>query len=314
MSDIITINNTDIRPGEHAQINLSVAKLPTHTLIDLPVYIYRGKKKGRRLLLTAGLHGDELNGVETIRRMIVNRSIVPEKGMVIAIPIVNIFGFLQNERHLPDRRDLNRSFPGLSKGSLASRIAYTLMKNILPLIDYGVDFHTGGAHLNHPQVRCVTTVPKNLELAKAFKPPFIVNSKLIDKSFRKESAKMGKEIIVFEGGESLRFDEVSINKGIEGTMRLMRYLRMKTKIPKFKPVKTIVIPKSSWIRASTSGLFRSKVRRGEKIVKDQVVGTITDPFGETETKIKSRYGGYTLSIKCVPIVNRGDAVIHIGIK
>ena len=314
MSKSITINNTEIKPGKNIQINFNIAKLPTHTLIDLPVYVFRGKKDGPTLLLSAGIHGDELNGVETIRRMIYENLIAPEKGTVIAIPIVNIFGFLQSERYLPDKRDLNRSFPGRKTGSLASRIAYTIMKEILPLVDYGVDFHTGGAHINYPQIRCVTNIQKNLELAKAFKPPFIVNSNLIDKSFRKESSKIGKEIIVFEGGESLRFDEFSIEEGIYGTLRLMKYLKMKSHIYVPKAKKPILTSRSAWIRARVPGLFRSVTKRGEKVTKDQILGTITDPFGETEINVKSRFDGYIIGIKSIPTVNKGDALIHIGIK
>ena len=171
MSDKIIIHGQEILTGQNLQINLNVAKLPTHTMIDLPVFVFRGKKKGPSLLIMAGIHGDELNGIESIRRLIVSKSIVPNSGMVVAVPIVNVYGFLNKSRYLPDGRDLNRSFPGSKTGSLASRVAHTMMSEILPVIDYGVDLHTGGANNNYPQIRCTFDVPDSIALARAFAPP-----------------------------------------------------------------------------------------------------------------------------------------------
>ena len=184
MPDTITINGKKVNKGEKAEVSLRIARLPTHTVIDLPVFVYRGKHDGPVLLLTAGLHGDEINGIETIRRLIVDKIVYPLAGTVIVVPIVNVFGFIHFMRDLPDGKDLNRSFPGSEKGSLARRIAYVVMNKILPHVNYGIDFHTGGASKsNFPQIRCVFANPKNLELAKAFAAPFIIDSKLIDKTF-----------------------------------------------------------------------------------------------------------------------------------
>ena len=311
MSEKIIINGQEILPGENIQINLNVAKLPTHTMIDLPVFVFRGKRRGPRLLIMAGIHGDELNGVETIRRLIVNKSIIPKSGMVVAIPIVNIYGFLNKSRYLPDGRDLNRSFPGSKTGSLASRVAHTLIKEILPVIDYGIDLHTGGANNNYPQVRCTFDVPNNLTLARAFAPPFIINSKLRDDSLRKAAHEMGKTILVYEGGEALRFDELSIKEGIKGIKRLMKYLKLTTANPR-KLRRPVEILSSSWIRARNSGVYRAFVEYGDKVSKNQIIASITDPFGETEYKIKSGTSGYVLGIRSLPIVNRGDAILNIG--
>lgn len=306
-----TINGTRIKAGESRQVNFQIAKLPTHTVIDLPVFIYRGKKPGPVLLLTAGVHGDELNGVETIRRMIAERSIIPERGSVIAVPIVNIYGFLNNNRYLPDGRDLNRCFPGNKNGSLASRIAYILMKNICSKADLGVDFHTGGPNINFPQVRCDTSINRNLELARALGAPLIVNSRLRDGSFRQAAWEGGKTIIVFESGESMRMDENSITTGINCVKRLMNYLKMKDD-PTLTDTNSVLVNKSSWIRAGYSGMFRSYSDLGGKVKKNEKLASITDPFGETEYAIKSRFSGYILSIRSHPIVNRGDALINIG--
>lgn len=312
MPDVITINGKRVSSGENALIDLQIAKLPTHTIIDLPIYVFRAKQDGPVLLLTSGMHGDELNGIETLRRMIWDKSIVPSSGTVIAIPVVNIYGFLNTSRQLRDGRDLNRHFPGTKQGSLASRIAFTIMNEVLPNIDCGVDFHTGKSWTNYPQIRCLINDPVNLELARAFSPHFIVNSSLRDGTFRKEAAKRGKRILVYEGGESLRFDEFAIGEGIRGILSLMRHLGMTdVEVPSREPK---VLGKSTWMRAPHSGLFRSTVDAGERVNKNEVIGTITDPFGEIEYRVKSKVEGYVLGVNKMPVVSKGDALIHLGVE
>lgn len=313
MPHTFSINGKYIELGQKAKIDLRIAKLPTHTTIDLPVYIYRGEADGPVLLITAGLHGDELNGVEIIRRLIVSREVIPSVGTIMLIPIVNIYGFLNNSRLMPDGRDLNRSFPGTRDGSLAGRIAYTLMNVVMPHVNYGIDFHTGGVNTNYPQIRCTFDVHRNIELAKAFAPPFIINSRLREGSFRREAQLAGKTILVYEGGESLRFDELVIKEGIEGVKRLMSYLGMKNSVF-INNRETIVFKDTSWVRANYSGLYRPLISYGDKVSKRQTIATITDPYGEIEYKLPSRHKGYVLGVKTLPIVNRGDALIHIGIS
>ena len=177
----VEINGVKIPKGKVTEINIIISQLPSHTVIDLPVYAFRGKEDGPVLLLTAGLHGDEINGIEVIRRLIVEDALMPEKGMVIAIPLVNVYGFIYNSRNLPDGKDLNRSFPGSVNGSLANRLAYILMNEVIPLADFGVDFHTGGSRItNYPQIRCVMSNAINHELASAFGAPYLIYSNLID--------------------------------------------------------------------------------------------------------------------------------------
>lgn len=310
MKDSFTINGVEIARGENKIINFNVARLPSNTLIDLPVHIYRAKRKGPKLLISAGMHGDELNGTEIIRRLIVENRIKPVRGTVVAIPIINIYGFLINSRYLPDGKDLNRSFPGRKNGSLAARIAHTLMNKILPIVDFGVDFHTGGANKNYPQIRCVADDEKNLELAKAFNPPLIINSSLRDGSFRKSAFNEGKRIIVFEGGESLNFDELSIREGIKGTIRLMNHLGMTRK--SIRKNQNVIISSSSWSRSPKSGLFRAYVSYGDKISTHQKIGSVSDPFGKEEIIIKSNTEGIIIGLRSNPIVNRGDALFNIG--
>ena len=311
MPDYISINNHDIGLGEQKEVLLNIARLPTYTPIDLSVNIFRGEEDGPVLLLTGGLHGDEINGVEIIRRMIQKERIIPEKGTVIAIPLVNIYGFIQKQRDLPDGKDINRSFPGSKSGSLARLVAHTLMEKIFPHIDYGVDFHTGGdSRANFPQIRCLLKNATNRELADAFAAPITVNSSLINKSFRKAAQKKGKEILVYETGEAHRFDQHGIQEGVNGTLRLMKHLGMRSEAP--EPNDTDVYHKTTWVRARFAGLFQQKIPLGEHIKKRQVLGHISDPFGQEWFKVVSPQSGRIIGLNNAPVVHKGDALLHIA--
>ena len=309
----MTIHGVDVKRGQSTRIQLNIAKLPTGTVIDIPVFIHRGKKDGPTLLLLAGMHGDEVNGIEIIRRMNSSKLTKPQAGTVITIPVLNIYGFINYKRDVPDGKDVNRSFPGNKTGSLASRVAYMFMKEIFPHISVGVDFHTGGGNIyNYPQIRCKTDRLNNLELAKAFAPPFILNANLRPKSLRSEADKRKVPMLVYEGGEALMFNEFAMEEAIKGTARLMHYLGMtdETHIPN----QSIIIKNSSWIRARQSGLFKATIERASKVVKDQMLGYLTDPYGESEVKIKAPRVGHIIAINHQPVVNQGDALIHIGME
>ncbi|MDX1585696.1 MAG: succinylglutamate desuccinylase/aspartoacylase family protein [Balneolaceae bacterium] len=311
MPETITINKKKIGLGEHQEIFLKIARLPTYTTINLPVNVYRGDEDGPVLLLTGGLHGDEINGIEIIRRLINRDLIKPDRGTVIAIPLVNVYGFIQNVRGLPDGKDINRSFPGSRSGSLAKLLAYTLMNEIIPQIDYGIDFHTGGSsRANYPQIRCTFDIDRNRELAEAFAPPIVVNSSLINKSFRKAAKNKGKHILVYEAGESMRYDEAGIEEGVNGTLRLMKYLEMIQSAP--APNETQFFNKSAWVRAKYAGLFSSKVELGEEVKKRQVLGHINDPYGKEWFKSISPHNGRIIGLNYSPVVHKGDAVIHLA--
>ena len=313
MEDIIYLGNKKILPGQHVKVNINVAKLPSNTIIDIPVFVFRGKEPGPKLLLLAGLHGDEVNGVEIIRQMIRNKTAHPDKGTVIAIPILNVYGFINYARDVTDGKDVNRSFPGSPRGSLASRVAHFFMTEIFPNMDYGIDFHTGGkSRANYPQIRCLTDLPAHMELAQVFAPPYILNSKLRDQSLRKTCTKAGKVMLVYEGGESLRLDNESIRIGIEGTKRVMTHLGLRTFENK-ADIPTLYLPQSSWIRAKKSGLFQCVINLGDFIKKNQLIGTITDPFGEWEIKIKSYKAGHVIGLNNNPVIRQGDAILHLGI-
>lgn len=310
----LVIAGQEIRPGEFKEVDINIARLPSHTVIDTPIYISRGRLDGPVLALTAGMHGDEINGMEIVRRILDGGLHRTERGTVICMPIVNVYGFLNYSREVPDGKDINRSFPGTRSGSLASRVAHHVVREILPHIDYGVDFHTGGAmRANYPQIRAVLNDKKNMELAAAFNAPFTVDAPFRPNSLRKEAARRGKNIIVYEGGESLRFDLQAIEEGIAGTLRLMKYLKMINRAPGTKR-KSRVIRASRWVRARHAGLFQSNVQCGQRVHENEWIGAITDPFGEFKEQIKSPATGHVIGLNNIPVINAGDALIHVGIE
>jgi uncharacterized protein len=313
MQDFI-INTQTIKPGECKQILLNSYELHTKTKIELPVFVFRSNVQGPTLLLSAGMHGEETNGIEIIRKIITRDEIKKLKcGSVIAIPVINSVSFLFGSRELPDGRDLNRCFPGNKNGSFGSRIAYDMMKHIIPLIDFGIDFHTGGAKINNtPQIRCVFEFPDNVALAEKFSPPLIIDAPYRDGTFRKESAKKGKPILVYEGGESMRFDYTAINEGVNGCLRLMKnYNMIDIDVPNNHAVK---IKKDTWIRANASGLFHMNATNGAYVRKGDLLGFICNPFGDIEYQVTSTADGYIVGINNQPVVNQGDALVHIGIE
>lgn len=307
------IREQEILPGETKKIDINIAKLPSHSTIDISITISRASKDGPVLLLSGGLHGDEINGIEIVRRMVEEGINIPLIGTVICIPIINIYGFIHFSRYVPDGKDVNRSFPGNKNGSLASRVAHFMMNEIIPKIDYGIDFHTGGAdRTNYPQLRGMMKDPEVEKIAGVFHAPFTLHSKYRAKSLRQAANKKGKKILVYEGGESARFDEFAIQTGIDGAQRVMHHLGMLKSAPK-ATYESYFINRSSWVRARASGLFGTEVKYGQKVVKNQLVGSITDPFGDFKVPIKSPASGYVIGLNNNPVLHQGDAVMHIGV-
>jgi uncharacterized protein len=306
----LIINGIRVRPGQTVNIEIAIARLPTHTLIDLPVFIKRAKEDGPVVLISGGVHGDEINGIVAIKKMMEEDQILPLKGTIIFIPLVNIYGFLSSSRTFPDGRDLNRSFPGSKKGSLASQIAYIISNEVIPQIDYGIDIHTGGRMLsNFPQIRVDFKDKKGLELAQAFGTHFVVHSPHIDKSFRKEAYKKRKHILVYEGGESMRLDAFAIEEAIAGTKRLLHHLGMIEERVESK--NTMIVKESAWARARYSGIFTSAVNLGDEVKKGQIIARVSDPYGQLKVPVKSSKNGFVIGLNKNPVVNSGDALIHI---
>ncbi len=308
------ILGTEILPGKSAQLNLDVAKLHTTTPILVPVIVERAKIDGPVVLLMAGLHGDEINGVEIIRRIIRKGFNKPNIGTIICLPVFNIFGFLNLKRELPDGRDLNRSFPGSSSGSLASQFAYHFMKEIAPHVDYIIDFHTGSAQRNNfPQIRCVMKNTQSVDLAKIFNPPFILNSEFIPKTIRESVHKLGKNILLFEGGKTNNIEEKVVEEGINGVKNVLNHLGLRSfKIDISQGREPILLKKSKWLRSPNSGMFQAIVENGAAIKKGEVIAIVTDPFGKMEKKIKAPNDGYIICLNESPVVYKGDALFHIA--
>ena len=309
----VEIRGHKIGLGESKLIKIPIDRLPTGTLIEIPVYIFNGKEAGPTVLLQGGLHGDEVNSVELIRRMLIDKNYKIYKGCVIVVPLLNIFGFLNLSRDMHGK-DVNRSFPGSKKGSLASRMAYYLMKELVKNVDFGIDYHTGGEQrCNYPQLRFTPEDKKAKELATIFNAPYMFASKLIAKSFRNECYKHNIPMLVFEGGESLRLHKLAIKKGIYGTLNILRHFEMidsNVVIPKMDA--SIELTHRKWIRAKSAGLFSSNIKNGSAVKKGQTLGHIMDTYGETNFKVKAPYDGYIIAVNNFPIINMGDAIFHIG--
>ncbi len=303
--------------GESRTIDFNIAKLYTSTKIEIPIIIERATTPGPTLLITAAIHGDEINGVEIVRQLISRKLNKPKRGTIICIPILNVFGFLSAERAFPDGRDLNRSFPGTKRGSLASRVAYHFTNQILPHADYCLDFHTGGAsRFNAAQVRVKPRDKDLLALAKIFNAPFTIVSNNLKKSYRATCNRKGTPIILFEGGKSMESNKQIVSYGIRGTKRFLNYLEMLN--PKFKATKplsdTVVIERSRWIRAQKSGLIHLKVTCNKLVEKGEVLANITDPYGKMRFKVLAPNDGYIINVNQAAIVHQGDAIIHISVE
>jgi len=314
----IEILGQTIAKGKGALVNLDIAKLHTRTKIQVPIIIERGKKDGPTLLITGGIHGNEINGIEIVRQLVAKKYNKPESGMVICIPVVNVFGFLNQKRQFPDGRDLNRVFPGSPRGSLASRFAYHLIKEIVPLADFCIDYHTGGdSRFNVPQIRVGGEDPESFALAKVFNPPFIIQSARKEKSFRETLYKLQKKVLLFEGGKSIHIDKTVTQMGIAGSLRVMQHLGMREfgqEIDNLvvKAYEPVILHNTLWLRAKYSGMFHPFVDLGKMVKKGEVLGSISGPFGYFERKIKAQHSGYVICINEAPIVTQGDAIFHIS--
>jgi hypothetical protein len=319
MSNDIKILGHKIGLGESAHVIMDFARLHNRAKVEVPIIVERGKKPGPRLLLVGGIHGDEVNGVEIVRQIISKGINKPDVGTVICIPLLNVFGFLSQQREFPDGRDLNRVFPGSKDGSLASRFAYHVMKEVVPHVDYCIDYHTGGGQrFNYTHLRVDSKDKESLKLAEVFGTPYIMLAKNRDKSFRESLTKLGKRVLLFEGGKSLNLDKTVTRIGIQGAINVMHHLGMKdfsSQLARHKNnPKPIILTSSKWIRAKHSGMYRAYVSVGQKVEKGVKLGSISDPYGEFERVFKNLQDGYIINSTHSPVVNQGDALFHIGFE
>lgn len=310
----LEIAGTQIEPGKEYRLELPMVRLYTDTTMGVPVFVRRGKQDGPILFVSAAIHGDELNGIEIINRLINSKSIKRLKGTLIAVPMVNVYGVLNQSRYLPDRRDLNRSFPGSERGSLAGRIAYAFLNEIAAKADYGIDFHTGAIHRsNLPQIRANLDDAETLELAQAFGMPVLLNANLRDGSLRQCASEMNTKILLYEAGEALRFDEFAIRAGLKGTLGVMRHLGMisKGRVSKQK-IEPFIARQSGWVRACESGMVMHHKQLGDFVEKGETLALIQDPFGKLLGTITAHTAGIIIGKQNIPLVQEGEAMYHIA--
>ena len=303
-----------IKPGTHVTLDLPIPELYTHTPMEMPVHIFHGKKPGPCLFVCAALHGDEILGVEIIRRLVNQKNLSRIRGTLIAIPVINVYGMIHLSRYLPDRRDLNRSFPGSERGSLAGRLANLLMTEVISKSTHVIDLHTGAVHRsNLPQIRANLEDEQTLELAHAFSVPVMINSKLREGTIREAVVKQGIPILVYEAGEALRLDEFGVRVGVRGINNVMSVIGMlPKKRPRKKQLKSHVAMSSSWVRATGSGIFLNNTKLGASVKKGDILGTIADPFGQKQAQVESTSSGVVVGRTHLPLVNEGDALIHVA--
>ena len=317
MPGTITLAGVKIPPGQHRSVEIPLPELYSHSPVSMPVYVINGKRKGPVLFVSAAIHGDEINGVEIIRRLLLKKNIYRIKGALIAVPVVNVYGFITQSRCLPDRRDLNRSFPGSEKGSMAARLAHTFMQEVVRQCTHGIDLHTGAqGRENLPQIRAkVNNSEITREMAMAFGVPVIINAELRDGSLRESVAQDDIPVLLYEAGEALRFNELAIRAGVKGVTRVMRYLGMMPASRKraTKSAEPLIANNTLWVRAPQSGILRALVGLGSQVTKKEVIGWVSDPLGKDMLPVRATASGILIGRTNLPLVNEGEALFHIAI-
>lgn len=309
------IAGTTVAPGERVTVELPVPQLYTHTPMTMPVHVVHGRRDGPVLFVSAAIHGDELNGVEVIRRMLGLPALRRLRGTLVAVPIVNVYGVIHHSRYLPDRRDLNRCFPGSERGSLAARLAHVFMTEIVDRCAYGIDLHTAAINRNNlPQVRADLEDDETRRLAHAFAAPVMLDSRLRDGSLRAVAAAGGVKMLLYEAGEALRFDETAIRAGVKGVVGVMRELGMLAPAARRRQrtAMSVVAHTSSWVRAPESGVLRTLVALGARVQTGEVMALVADPFGNAETQVTAVADGIVIGRTQLPLVHAGEALFHIA--
>lgn len=311
--DPLVMADTEIGAGTRAHLDLPVSRLITGAEMAIPVVALHGKNEGPTVWISAAIHGDEINGVEIVNRVLADLDPKVMRGTILAVPVVNLYGFITGDRYLPDRRDLNRSFPGSAKGSLAARVAHLFMTEIVQRSDVGIDLHTASDHrTNLPQLRCDLDDPDTRRLAKAFGPKLMLHSKPRSGTLRAAASKAGKTVLLYEAGEPWRFNAEAIEAGVVGVHRVLSRLKVAKwagrRAPKYVPESR----SSRWMRATRSGIAHLEVANGDHVEAKQPLGHIDDAFGERLSTVRASRSGMIIGQTLHPLVNRGDALVHIA--
>ncbi len=308
------IDGVEVKLGERKRVNIDMGSIYDFTDVKMSAEVIRGKKEGPTLFVSSTIHGDEIGGIEIVRQVLKSNILRNIRGTLILIPIVNVFGFNDRTRYLPDRRDMNRCFPGLKNGSLASQVAYKFMEEVVKKSDYGIDLHTGAYHrCNYPQIRANINDEKTFNLAKAFGAAVIINSDLRDGSLREAVAAQKIPMLLYEAGEALRFDENTVKIGVNGIFNFMREIGMiNSKFCEISKIQTFIAHSSSWVRAPKSGIHIPCKKLGKIVKKNEVIGEISNPFGDHKVFVKAHEDGVIIGMSMLPLANKGDALFHIA--
>lgn len=307
------IGDSEVAAGSRAVVSLPLPGLYTSEPVSMPVHVIHGRLDGPVVFVSAAVHGDEINGVEIIRRLLRMSQIRRLRGTLLAVPIVNLFGLHNRSRYLPDRRDLNRSFPGTQTGSLAGRIARVFGQEIVARSDLGIDLHTAAIHrVNLPQIRADINDPVLAPLAKAFSAPVLLHSAAPDGSLRGAASDIDVPVMVYEAGEALRFEEVFIQIGLRGIINVLRVLQMLPPSKRKRSKSSAVLRSSSWQRAPQSGILRTQAKLGAMVSKGDHLGIVADPTGESEMPITAPFDGVVIGRTNLPLVFEGEALFHLG--
>ena len=300
--------------GTRSLVDIPVARLSNHTPVSLPVHVVHGRRPGPSIFVSAAIHGDEIVGVEIIRRLLNTKGLDALKGTLLCVPIVNAFGFLAQTRYLPDRRDLNRVFPGSPGGSLASMLANLFLTQVVARCDLGIDLHTGAINRsNLPQIRADFADPKLMQVALAFAAPVILQSGLRDGSLRQAAAEHDVDVLVYEAGEALRLDEISVRAGVRGILRVMHELDMLgSKFARPSKTRSVFATASQWVRAPGGGIFRPFKALGDSTARDDILGVVANPYEGNEEAVRSLFDGVIVGRSNISVVNRADALFHVA--
>ena len=307
------IGGVRMRAGTTRELSLPITRMVTGAEVSVPVRIVHGREDGPVVWLTAATHGDEVVGIEVIREVLTSLSPKTFRGTLVAVPIVNVLGFMAGDRYLPDRRDLNRSFPGSARGSLASRIAHLLMTEVIRKGSVGMDLHTGAfGRTNLPQVRGDLDDPETLSLAEAFGAPVMYHAKLRDGSLRAAAREVGCRVLLYEAGESWRMDDWAVAAGVAGVRRVLAALNMIDGADAVPDGANQECRTSGWVRARNTGILMLDVDLGQHVSIGQRLGVLTDSFGKTVRLVRADRAGIVIGRAQTPLVNSGDALVHIA--
>lgn len=311
-ADPFRLGDVEVAPGTREKVQLEVGTYLTSESLRLAVHVLHGKRPGPVLLVTAAVHGDETNGTEIVRRLLRESRLERISGTLLAVPIVNRPGFVTRSRYMPDRRDLNRLFPGSPSGSLGSRLAKVLVEQVARHADVVLDLHTGAVNRpNLPQIRICPERPTDLELARVFSPPVILVGEPKEGTFRHACREMGKPTLLYEAGEALRLDTPSIRFGVQGALAVMRQLGMlrgKATVRRLPLVST----RSFWERAPAGGIFTPLVPLGKAVEAGTQLGFVADPHGSGDTPVIASRPGVLIGRTNDAAADEGDGLFHLA--